>query len=60
MEDDITREYVDEVIEKTPEYLLDTMSHIIENLLSKLNVPEQEVRTFVDRIKERHMGVLVA
>ena len=56
MEDDITWEYVDEVIEKTPEYLLDTMSHIIEILLSKLNVPEQEVRTFVDRIKERHMG----
>ena len=56
MEDNITAEYVEEVIAKTPEYLLDTISHIIEILLSKLNVPKEEVRTFVDRIKERSMG----
>ena len=56
MEDDITAEYVEEVIVKTPEYLLDTISHIIEILLSKLNVPKEEVQTFVDRIKERSMG----
>ena len=56
MEDKLTGEYVEEVIAKTPEYLLDTISHIIEILLSKLNVPKEEVRTFVDRIKERSMG----
>lgn len=44
--------------ENTPEYLLDIMVHITTILLSRLNLPEEEVDEFVSQIKERNMPEL--
>lgn len=53
-------EYVKEITAKSPEYLLDIMAQIIEVLLAKLNVPQEEAESFTEQIKERKMGELFA
>ena len=36
--------------------LLNIMSEVVRGLLSKLNLPSEEVNVFVEQIKERKMG----
>lgn len=54
----LTKDFLKEVTKDSPEYLLKLMSQIIDIFLSKLNVPQEEVDTFTNRIKERKMGEL--
>lgn len=54
------KKYLDEAVAGTPEYLLDIMAQAAEGLLSRLNVPEEEVVKLTDQIKERRMGELFA
>lgn len=52
--------YFREIAEKSPEYLLDIMSQIVEVFLAKLNIPQEEADAFTEQIKERRMGELFA
>ncbi len=45
-----------EVTKNSPEYLLGIMAQVIEGLLSKLNVPSEEIMEYTQQIKERRMG----
>ncbi len=58
--EEVSTEYLNNVTSKSPEYLLDIMAQIIEVLLAKLNVPEEEAEMFTEQIKERKMGELFA
>ena len=51
-------EWNTELLKNTPEYLLDTIAKITTVLLSRLNLPIEEVDGFVGRIKERNMPEL--
>ena len=48
-------EYIEKVTTGTPEYLLGIISQIIEILLSRLNVSQEEAAEFVRQVKERRM-----
>lgn len=50
--------FLREVTGKSPEYLLKLMVQIIGIFLSRLNVPQDEVDTFTEQVKERKMGEL--
>lgn len=52
--------YFKKVTEGTPEYLLGIIEQVIEILLSKLNVPQEEAEEFAGQVKERKMGELFA
>lgn len=56
----LDREYLSEVTDQSPEYLLDIIAQVVEILLVKLNVPDEEVELFTGQIKERKMGELLA
>ena len=58
--EELEPEYMKEVAEKSPEYLLKTVAHVVEILLDKLNVPREEAAAFTEQIRERHMGELLA
>lgn len=60
MNKEITAEYLREVTDGTPEYLLGIMAQIMEILLEKLNVPYEEAEEFARQVKERKMGELLA
>lgn len=45
---------------RSPEYLLDIMTQIVEVLLAKLNIPQKEIDGFIGQIKERNMAELFA
>lgn len=49
-------DYFNDITSKTPEYLLDIMTQIIEILLMKLNVPHEEAEAFASQVKERPMA----
>lgn len=57
---ELDNDFFKEVIQHSPEYLLNIVAHIIEILLSKLNVPDNEAVGFVDQVKERKMGELLS
>lgn len=57
---ELDNDFFKEVIQHSPEYLLNIVAHIIEILLSKLNVPDDEAVGFVDQVKERKMGELLS
>lgn len=57
---ELCEEYLNEVTEKSPEYLLDIVAQIAEILLVKLNVPDEDVELFTGKIRERKMGELLA
>ncbi len=48
--------WLKEVTKNSPEYLLGIMAQVIEGLLSKLNVPSEEIMEYTQQIKERRMG----
>ena len=47
-----------EIWRNTPEYLLNIIAKIVTVLLSRLNLPTEEIDEFVGRIKERNMPEL--
>lgn len=57
---ELDNDFFKEVIQHSPEYLLNIVAHIIEILLSKLNVTDNEAVEFVDQVKERKMGELLS
>lgn len=52
--------YLEEVVADSPKYLLDIIAQIVEAMLLKLNVQEEDIERFTDQIKERDMGELFA
>jgi len=50
--------YMEDTTEKTPEYLLGIMAHMIELLLENINVPREEAETVAGKVKERDMAGL--
>ena len=56
LEREIPPEYLRDITANTPEYLLNIMVEVIRGLLSKLNLPREEVDVFVEQVKERKMG----
>lgn len=56
VEREIPPEYLRDITANTPEYLLNIMVEVIRGLLSKLNLPREEVDVFVEQVKERKMG----
>ena len=50
---EISPEYLDSIFENSPEYLLDIVSQIVEALLRKINVPDQESARFAEQIRGR-------
>ena len=55
---EIPAEAFDEIIEDTPEQLLDMIAMIFRALLIQLNIPEQETEEMVGKVKVRKMGEL--
>lgn len=60
LEQEVDLAYMQEAVEHSPEYLLDIMSQIVEVLLAKLNIPQEEIDCFTGQIKERNMAELFA
>ena len=60
LEQEVDLAYMQEVVEHSPEYLLDIMSQIVEVLLAKLNITQEEIDCFTGQIKERNMAELFA
>ena len=60
LQDEVPSEYLEKVTSQTLEYLLEIIGQIVEILLAKLNVPEDEARRFADQVKERNVGELFA
>jgi hypothetical protein len=50
--EEVGNAYLSEATINSPEYLLDIMAQIIEVFLTKLNLPQDEVDSFRDQIKE--------
>ena len=57
---EVGSDYLHEVTEQSPAYLLEIMAQIVEVFMAKLNIPLEEVDTFTSQIKERNMGELFA
>lgn len=60
LKEEVPTEYVEKVTAKTPEYLLGIMEQVIEILLRRINVPQEEAAEFAEQVKERKMGELFA
>ena len=60
LQDEVPPEYLEKVTAQTPEYLLGIIGQIVEILLAKLHVPQEEAQAFADRVKERKVGELFA
>lgn len=60
LSEEIPTEYIESVTADSPEYLLDIISQVIEILLSRINLPTEEVSDFVGQVKERNMGELLS
>ncbi len=53
-------EYLEKALAETPGYLLNTVAHVVEMLLDRINVPAEESARLAGQIKERRMGELFA
>ena len=60
LKEEVPSEYLEKVTAGTPEYLLGIMEQVIEILLRKINVPQEEAAEFAEQVKERKMGELFA
>lgn len=60
LEKEVDPAYIQTIAENAPEYLLDIVSQIIDVLLTKLNVSEDEIEEFTGKIRERNMAELLA
>ena len=54
----IRKDFAKNVTEHSSEYLVNIILQVIEALLVRINVPQDEVDGFVDVVKERNMGKL--
>ena len=55
---EVSREYLQDVLEGAPEYLLGIVEQVVKALLLEINVPDAEIEEFSTQIKERRMGKL--
>ena len=55
---EIPTEYLQNLEENTPEYLLKLLTKIIAVLLYRINIPRAEVETFTDQIMRREFSML--
>lgn len=60
LEEEVDVAYIRETVEHSPKYLLSIISQIVEVLLAKHNVPQEEIDVFAGQIKERNMAELFA
>lgn len=60
LEEEVGSAYVQEAVGDSPEYLLGGIANMVDGLLTKLNVPREEIDSFVGQIKERKMAELFA
>ena len=60
LEEEVDVAYMREAVEHSPEYLLSIISQIVEVLLAKHNIPQEEIDVFAGQIKERNMAELFA
>lgn len=60
LEEEVDVAYMREAVEHSPEYLLSIISQIVEVLLAKHNIPQEEIDVFAGQIKERNMAGLFA
>lgn len=60
IEQEVNSAYIKDAVEHSPKYLLDIMSQIVEVLLAKLNIPQEEIDDFARQIKEHNMAELFA
>lgn len=60
LKEEVPLNYLKKVISGTPEYLLSIMEQVIEILLGRLNVPQEEAKEFAGQVKERKVGELFA
>lgn len=60
LEQEVNSAYIKNAVEHSPKYLLDIMSQIVEVLLAKLNIPQEEIDDFAGQIKEHNMAELFA
>ena len=60
LEEEVDSTYIQKIVEETPEYLLNIISQIADVLLTKLNVSEDEIEEFTEKIKERKMAEFLA
>ena len=54
----VPEEFIKRVAKEAPGDVLDIMARVVATLLRKIDVPEEEVSSFTDQIKERKMGEL--
>ncbi len=55
---DLPDGYLEEIAQKALPDVLDVLSRVISVLLRRINVPEDEIGSVTDKIKERKMGQL--
>lgn len=56
----VSKEYLSDVTNTTPEYLRVIMAQIMSILLEKINVPQKEAEDFMEKVRKRKMGELLA
>lgn len=56
----VSKEYLSDVTDTTPEYLRVIMAQIMSILLEKINVPQKEAEDFMEKVRKRKMGELLA
>ena len=55
---DIPDEYLKKISDSSPQDVTDVIARVVETMLRRINVPEDEVQDFSTRIKEKRMGQL--
>ena len=55
---DIPDEYLKKISDSSPQDVMDVIARVVETMLRRINVPEDEVQDFSTRIKEKRMGQL--
>lgn len=55
---DLPREKINQMVTDAPEQVIEIIASTIWTLCMKMNVPEEEAKQCVEKVKERHMGYL--
>ena len=58
IEREVSKEYLQKVLKDVPEYMLTIISQVAAALLAEINVPDEEIEKFSERIREQRMGRL--
>lgn len=54
----LPQDKVSAIVQKAPEHVLEIIAGTIWSLCMKMNVPQEEAKQCVEKVKERHMGYL--